>query len=119
MLMEYGEVQKDPNVQLDAAWKLADWPAVKRMFNMPSVVALAECQLPDCKLMLYQIYVAINEGRTSEVESLCKQGAQLVLQKWQSLPASAHCAHISAMQMFQNLERPCPDRPSGWTAESY
>jgi hypothetical protein len=39
---------------------------VKTIFNMPAVVALAECELPDTKLMLYQIYAAINEGRTSE-----------------------------------------------------
>ena len=39
---------------------------VKTVFNMPAVVALAECELPDTKLMLYQIYAAINEGRTSE-----------------------------------------------------
>ena len=83
VLKEYGQSKDDPNTLLDAAWKLPDWSAIKTVFNMPSVVALAECQLPDTKLMLYQIYAAINEGRTVECETLCRQASQLVLQKWQ------------------------------------
>jgi transformation/transcription domain-associated protein len=83
VLKEYGQSRDDPNTLLDAAWKIPDWSIVKTVFNMPAVVALAECQLPDTKLMLYQIYAAINEGRTSEVVTLCRQASQLILQKWQ------------------------------------
>jgi hypothetical protein len=55
--------------------------------------------------MLYQIYHAIVEGRTNEVESLCKQGVELVLQRWQSLPSASTNpdTHREALQMFQNL----------------
>ena len=55
--------------------------------------------------MLYQIYNAVVEGRTNEVESLCKQGVELVLQRWQSLPGASTTSdtHREALQMFQNL----------------
>lgn len=104
-LREYGISRRDPYVMLDAAWKLSDWNAVKVCFNMPAIGALAECQLPDCRLMLYQIYNAVVEGRTNEVESLCKQGVELVLQRWQSLPGASTSSdtHCEALQMFQNL----------------
>ena len=66
---------------------------------------LADCQLPDCRLMLYQIYSAIFEGRTRDVHSLCKQGVELVLQRWQSLPGGSVKAetHSELLQIFQNL----------------
>ena len=103
VLKEYGQSRDDPNTLLDACWKLPDWTSVKTAFNMPAVVALAECQLPDTKLMLYQIYAAINEGRTADVEKLCRQANQLVLQKWQSLPKVVTNAHTRSLQMFQNV----------------
>ena len=103
VLKEYGQSRDDPNTLLDSAWKLPNWSAVQLAFDMPAVVALAECQLPDTELMLYQIYAAINEGRTKEVETLCRQASQLVLQKWQSLPSTSNAAHLTSLQLFQNL----------------
>ena len=105
-MKEYGESMNNPNLVLNAAWKLEDWKSVKNAFNLSSVVALAEIQLPDIQLMLYQIYAAIHEGRTKDVEKLNRQANQFILSTWQSLPSpllSCSNKHVELLSMFQNI----------------
>jgi hypothetical protein len=54
---------------------------------------------------MYEIYMAIVDGKHGDVEHHCNQCIQLALFKWTQLPpvATADCAHNSLLMLFHQL----------------
>ena len=94
----------EPNVLMECAWKSPDWSLVKSLFKTPSVVAKVEdALLPDINTSMLRIYTEIKNWNLDEVDMYYNEAVQIVLRKWQSLPASTSASHIPLFQRFQNI----------------
>ena len=89
---------------MECAWKSPDWSLVKSLFKTPSVVAKVEdALLPDINTSMLRIYTEIKNWNLDEVDMYYNEAVQIVLRKWQSLPASTSASHIPLFQRFQNI----------------
>jgi transformation/transcription domain-associated protein len=98
---EFASSTNDTTLMLECAWKTNNWEKVKRLCELPSVVASLEEGDPLTKIT--ETYLAIHEGNLGEVENLHWQSAQLCLQRWNLMPAVTAGAHNSIFQQFQRL----------------
>ena len=103
LVKEFATVTKDHHLLLETAWKTEDWETVKSLGSSPALISMTEEGNPALKIS--EIFLAINDGKLSEVENLHAQTAQLCLYKWQLLPSLAQGSpsHSSLLQTFHRL----------------
>ena len=103
MLQEYAEATSEGSLLAEIAWKSRDWDQVRKLCGSPSIVASLESGDPVIKL--YEIYLAIADGKLGEVEKLSAQAVQLCLANWQALPnlSTGGQAHLGLLRIFQRL----------------
>ncbi len=103
VLEEFSKSLQYPDLLLESSWKSHDWDVVRQCMSSPTVVAGREAWSPALKL--YDIYLAIIDGKMSDVEKLCTRCVQLALHQWQLLPRihSGDSAHKSLFHIFHQL----------------
>jgi len=103
VLSEYAEDMAYPKLQMESAWKLREWDKVRKLLATPSIMGLLEDGDPDIKMS--EVFLAIVDGKLTDVENLHAQTAQLCLYKWQLLPSlsTGSNAHVSLLQKFHRL----------------
>jgi len=100
---EFAKSTGNNHLMLECAWKSQSWESMKQMCATPSVVGSIENGEPMAKMC--EIFLAITEGRLSDVENLHAQTAQLALNRWQLLPAMAASSpqHVELLHTFHRL----------------
>mmetsp|Transcript_19582 Transcript_19582/g.41009 ORF Transcript_19582/g.41009 Transcript_19582/m.41009 type:complete len:1565 (+) Transcript_19582:380-5074(+) len=103
LIDEFAASHGDPELMMECAWKVKNWDKVKSLCASPSVIASLVDGDPVTKMS--EIFLAIHEGKLSEVENLHAQTAQLCLHKWQLLPSIGTDSnpHKVLLQQFQRL----------------
>eukprot|EP00521_Asterionellopsis_glacialis_P009632 CAMPEP_0195288008 /NCGR_PEP_ID=MMETSP0707-20130614/4839_1 /TAXON_ID=33640 /ORGANISM="Asterionellopsis glacialis, Strain CCMP134" /LENGTH=1220 /DNA_ID=CAMNT_0040347823 /DNA_START=300 /DNA_END=3962 /DNA_ORIENTATION=+ len=103
VVADYANSTSSPRLMLETAWKSQNWEKVKGLCAAPSLVASIEAGDPTIKLS--EIFLAIVDGKLSDVENLHAQTAQLCLHKWQLLPSIScgSAVHVSLLQLFHRL----------------
>jgi len=103
VLTDFAEDSGCSKLMMDCAWKNRDWEKVRSLCSSPSIVAALENG--DFEVKMSEIFLAIADGKLTEVENLHAQTAQLCLYKWRLLPSvfSGCNAHTSLLHHFHRL----------------
>ena len=103
LLADFSRSAKQHGLTLEAAWKSHEWATVRELLRAPSTIAALELGSPRHKL--FEIYVAIVDGKFGDVEHHCNQCIQLALHRWAQLPplATADGAHTALLGLFHQL----------------
>lgn len=97
-------------LSMECAWKARDWEKLRTLCLSPSVVASLESG--DIEVKMSEIFLAIADGKLSDVENLHAQTAQLCLYKWQLLPP-IHSGCNAHNELLHNFHRLVDIRESG------
>ncbi len=97
LLTEFARTHGHTELALDSAWKISEWGALREALLRYS----QGNESP--QLRIYQSYMAVQEGRSQDVETLCNQAIHLFLLQWQALPTLPSPAHIPLLQGFQQV----------------
>eukprot|EP00566_Odontella_aurita_P004374 CAMPEP_0113556040 /NCGR_PEP_ID=MMETSP0015_2-20120614/17043_1 /TAXON_ID=2838 /ORGANISM="Odontella" /LENGTH=2458 /DNA_ID=CAMNT_0000457367 /DNA_START=35 /DNA_END=7408 /DNA_ORIENTATION=- /assembly_acc=CAM_ASM_000160 len=103
VLAEYAEEMSYPKLQMECAWKKREWEKVRKLLTTASIMGSLEEGDSDIKMS--EVFLAIVDGKLSDVENLHAQTAQLCLYKWQLLPSlsTGYNAHVALLQKFHRL----------------
>jgi len=103
LLGPYAKVAGNNVLQVECGWKTQDWKSVKALCSSPSVIAGFEGGSTEHKI--HEIYLAIADGKLTEVEKLCAQGVQLALHNWQIYPnlSAGGATQGEFLQLFHKL----------------
>jgi transformation/transcription domain-associated protein len=103
VLADLAKANRQPALALDAAAQTHDWASVRDLLKVPSCIAALELGSPRHKL--FEIYVAIVDGKFLDVEHHCNQCIQLALHQWATLPplATGDGAHLGLLRLFHQL----------------
>jgi len=103
VLEDLSKATNRPECALESAAKNHDWVAVRDQLRTPSCIAGLELGSPQHKL--FEIYVAIVDGKFSDVEHHCNQCIQLALHQWATMPplTTGDGAHVGLLRLFHQL----------------
>ena len=103
VLSEYAESSGYVKLEMECAWKLRNWDKVRSLSLEPPVSAALE--MGDSEAKMSEVFLAIVDGKVSEVENLHAQTAQLFLRNWLLLPSigTGGSGHKELLESFHQL----------------
>ena len=104
VLSNYAGPSGFAQLDMECQWKTRNWDKVRSLCSTdPSIISSLETGDPQIKMS--EVFLAIVDGKLSEVENLHAQTAQLCLYKWQLLPtiSTGGRSHNELLQSFHRL----------------
>ena len=105
VLYELGKSEGNPDLQMEAAWRIKDW--VEQKTEMEATVSqLREVATP--RRRVYEAFLALLKipaaaDKNAEFTKVLEEAMQLTLRKWVTLPQQFSSAHVPLLQHFQQF----------------
>ncbi|KAJ1922206.1 transcription-associated protein 1 [Mycoemilia scoparia] len=105
MLEDLGKQEALPELELEAAWRLWDWPTASTAISL----LLSSCSTEfssGTRYMIYNAYLKLAESvgdksKATEFQSICESGIHAALKQWHDLPSVGTQAHLEILHQFQ------------------
>jgi transformation/transcription domain-associated protein len=108
-ISDYARARQNPQLALDAGWRVGDWDFVRKVSQSPDLRESNEVALQKLSLAIFSVFTKAKSDIASisedfkELRELSEQACSTALDQWNDLPKFCSTHHIPLLMAFQEI----------------